>query len=134
MTRRLFTKNLAILITEMVSDGNEPILDHVLRSKEEQLRLYSKGRTLCSDGTWIDSNPSQIVTKCDGVKRPSAHQKGEAADIYFVVTRPDGTVFIDYDYKYTSDLAIKYHKRWEELGGKPMLEWDKPHYELGAIA
>lgn len=129
MSRRSFTLAIAKLICRMADDGVEPVLDWVLRSKEVQQMLFAKGRTKVSDGTWIVTNQRNVVTNCDGVTKISKHQKGEAADIYFVVTRPDGTVYIDYEGKETSDLYVKYHKIWEEMGGEPMIEWDKSNFE-----
>ena len=112
MNRRDFTKKISTLILEMIADGNYPVIDYALRSREEQKRLYDLG-----------------ASKCDGEVKISAHQKGMAMDIYFVVTREDGTVHIDYDYKETSDLAVKYHARLVQMGGEPMIDWDKCHYE-----
>jgi len=107
MNRREFTKNIATLILQMITDGNEPVIDYLLRSTEEQQRLFAKG-----------------VTKCDGIKKISQHQKALAADIYFVV---DGKV--DFSYFKTAELAIKYHDLWVTMGGRTMISWDKPHYE-----
>ena len=127
MNRRDFTKNKALLTIEMVNAGDQPVEDYVKRSTEEQQRLFALGREL-RDGVWVVIDESAIVTKNDGVTHPSDHQFGKAADIYFVVTHPDGSVFIDFEFKETRDKAIRWHKRWEEMGGKPMIEWDLPHY------
>lgn len=107
MNRREFTHNISRLIQIMIAEGHEPILDFALRSKEEQKRLFDLG-----------------LSKCDGTKKISKHQKGLAADIYFVVNGQ-----VDYDYKKTSDLSIKYHNLWVQMGGKPIISWDNPHYE-----
>jgi hypothetical protein len=112
MNRRQFTANLANLITQMIADGNEPVIDYVLRSKEEQKRLFDAG-----------------LSKCDGITNMSAHQSALAVDIYFVVTNPDGTVFIDYGYEKTAPLSVKYHDLWVNWGGHRRIEWDKCHYE-----
>lgn len=111
MNRREFTKRIATLILRMIEDGNQPVLDYVLRSTEEQQRLYADGKT-----------------KCDGVKILSKHQGALAADIYFVLDN-DGTPLIDFNADRTADLHRKYHDIWETMGGKPMIEWDKDHYE-----
>lgn len=112
MTRREFTKNLANLLTQMISDGNEPVIDYVLRSTQEQQRLYLDGKS-----------------KCDGVSIISKHQKALAVDIYFVVKGTDGVVFVDFGFQATRDLAKKYHDLWVSYGGKEMIEWDPCHYE-----
>lgn len=112
MNRREFTKNKTILLQRMIDDGNSPIEDYLLRSKEEQNRLFLAK-----------------LSKCDGIIKISGHQKALAEDIYFVVTRPDGSVFIDFDFKETFDLAVKYHDIWVGMGGKPIILWDLCHYE-----
>jgi hypothetical protein len=96
----------------MVFDGNSPVIDYALRSSEEQQRLFKQG-----------------LSKCDGVTKLSNHQRGLAADIYFVVTKPDGTIFTDYDFKETFDLAMKYHDIWVEMGGNKVISWDLPHFD-----
>ena len=51
------------------------------------------------------------LSKCDGVKKISLHQSGKAMDI----------------------LGLKnikrWHDRWMELDGKPMIVWDQNHFE-----
>ena len=96
----------------MIADGNQPIIDYCLRSQEEQEMLFKQG-----------------VTKDDGITHVSAHQKALAADIYFVVPEFDGTVFIDFDCSYTEELQRKYHDLWVSWGGRPIIEWDKDHYQ-----
>jgi hypothetical protein len=126
MNRRDFTLKIAQLILEMRKDGNYPVLQDVHRSTEEQQRLYSIGRTQKADGVWVETGST--VTQKDGILKVSDHQIAIAADIYFVVTRDDGSVFVDYSYEHTLDLAKKYHDLWETMGGMPMIAWDLPHY------
>lgn len=103
MDRVEFTRNLVNLLAAMLLDGEHPILDYVKRSDEEQARLYKEGKS-----------------KCDGVKVKSKHQLGKAADIYFV---EDGKLV-------EPKRGWEYwHKRWEEKGGNPMIDWDKGHFE-----
>ena len=128
MNRRDFTKNKATLILRMIADGHEPVEDYLFRSTQEQQRLFAIGREKQPDGTWKIIDEKITVTKNDGIKNPSDHQYCKAIDIYFVVTNPDGSVFVDYDYEKTADLAIKYHDVWVSMGGKPMIAWDNPHY------
>lgn len=127
MNRREFTKNKALITIEMCNAGDQPVEDYVKRSTEEQQRLFAIGRKLV-DGIWVVVDSAAIVTKNDGVTHTSDHQYAKAADIYFVVTRPDGSVYIDFEFKETKDIALKWHKRWEEMGGKPVIEWDLAHY------
>ena len=112
MNRREFTKSLAVLLTEMVSAGDMPILDYCLRSPYEQKRLFDEG-----------------LSKCDGFINKSYHQKGLAADIYLVVELPNNDVVIQFEWD--KNKAMKWHLRWQELGGAPMILWDKPHFEAG---
>ena len=103
MTRIEFTRNICQLITEMIEQGEYPIIDFVKRSAEEQKRLYQAG-----------------LSKCDGIINVSQHQLGKAMDIYFV---EDGKLV-------TPKLGHQYwHNRWCDLGGDPMIEWDQGHYE-----
>ncbi len=98
-----FTRQLNNLIAGMILEGEHPILDYVKRSPEEQKRLFDAG-----------------LSKCDGVNNISQHQIGVAADIYFV---EDGKLVEPkkgFDY---------WHRNWEEKGGRPMIEWDKGHWE-----
>jgi len=120
MNRRQFTKNIATLLTEMAEAGDMPVIDYALRSAEEQNRLFKKG-----------------VSGCDGYKKKSRHQYGKAMDIYLVKTRKDGSVYIDYNWT-DREKALKWHIRWQELGGKKMITFtnrlghkieDRCHFE-----
>ena len=105
MKRYEFTAALTRLLTEMFAEGERPLLDYVKRSPEEQLRLFEKG-----------------LSKLDGTNKLSKHQSGCAADIYFLN---------DYGSAITDPIkGFKYwHDRWEELGGRPIIMWDKGHFE-----
>lgn len=106
MTRVQFTKNKCTLITEMIAAGEEVFEDYLKRSTEEQQRLFNVG-----------------LSKCDGVYKVSMHQVGKAVDLYFIdSTDPTklGPPKLGYEH---------WHKRWEELGGDPMIVWDKGHFE-----
>lgn len=104
MNRIQFTNAISILIRQMIDAGENPILDYVLRSTEEQQRLFAAGKS-----------------KRDGVKNPSAHQSAKAADIYFIegVAITEGIKGHDY-----------WHQEWVKLGGKPIISWDRGHYEI----
>jgi len=99
-----FTRALNILLSNMLANGERPILDYCKRSAEEQNRLFKEGKS-----------------KCDGYKKISKHQQGLAVDIYFV----------GLDGKLTDPkLGWEYwHNIWEGLGGRKMIEWDKMHFE-----
>jgi len=105
MNRVEFTRAKNNLIAIMILAGENPIEDYLKRSDEEQMRLFIKG-----------------LSKCDGIKIISGHQKGMAEDIYFV--SDDGTKLVNpkkgWEY---------WHKYWEGKGGKPMIVWDKSHFE-----
>ena len=103
MTRVEFTRQIVNLLRDMHLLGESPIGDFWKRSDEEQMRLYMKG-----------------LSQCDGVRNISQHQRGLAVDIYFV---EDGKL-VD------PKMGWEYwHTNWEEKGGKPILGWDKGHFE-----
>ena len=104
MTRIEFSCNICQLIAEMFSVGENPIIDFVKRSTEEQKRLYDKG-----------------LSKCDGRIIVSQHQLGKAMDIYFI---EDGKLV---DPKKGFDY---WHKRWKDVyGGQAEISWDRGHFE-----
>lgn len=120
MNRRTFTKNIAKLLIEMVEAGDMPVIDYCLRSKEEQRRLFDKG-----------------ISGCDGTIKKSAHQSGKAMDIYLVKKRKNGSIYVDYAWN-DEEKKLKWHRRWEELGGRKMITFknkngklieDRPHFE-----
>lgn len=106
MNRVAFTKALDKLIAAMFLDNEHPLIDYVKRSDEEQMHLFMERKSLC-----------------DGVKKISQHQVGKAADIYF----------LDDEEKHLADPKRGWeywHKYWERLGGKPIIGWDKGHFEV----
>ncbi len=105
MNRVEFTRNICLLMDEMFIEGERPILDYVKRSDAEQMRLYLQGKS-----------------KCDGIEKISQHQRGKAADIYFVSEDHSHIVDPTKGYGY-------WHDRWCELGGKEMILWDQGHFE-----
>jgi len=105
MKRVEFTRAINNLIAAMILEGENPIIDYVKRSDEEQMRLYLKKRS-----------------KCDGVILRSAHQSGSAMDIYFLNDEHSEIVEPKKGFTY-------WHTYWEGKGGQPMIEWDKGHFE-----
>lgn len=105
MTRVEFTFAIGKLLVDMHLKGERVLIDWVKRSAEDQLRFYNEGKS-----------------KCDGVTKVSAHQRGRAADIYFLTE--DGKGLTD-----PVKGWVYWHRRWEEFGGKPMISWDKGHFE-----
>ncbi len=103
MTRIEFTKKICSLILNMVENDEYPIIDFVKRSDKEQIYLFKEGKS-----------------KCDGIKIRSAHQDGKAADIYFI----ESGQLIDPKLGWE-----EWHKRWEQMGGKPEISWDRGHFE-----
>ena len=104
MTRIKFTQAIVQLLVEMVDAQESPIIDWVKRSTMEQVHLYEAG-----------------LSKCDGITKKSAHQSGCAMDIYFIN---------DKDEVASPKKGFAYwHKRWTEMGGAGMIEWDKNHFQ-----
>ena len=99
----------------MLNDNVDFIDDFMLRSAEEQNRLFKKG-----------------LSNCDGYKKKSGHQKGKAEDIYFAI---NGKVDYGYETPEANEYADRYHAQWVDMGGKPEIEsnhrgkWDRGHYE-----
>lgn len=103
--RREFTIKIVGLINEMFSTGESPIIDFVLRSAEEQNRLFKAGKS-----------------QRDGYKKISAHQTGKAMDLYFI--NPDGS------FDWNPEKYIKWHSVWEKkYGGAKAISWDLGHWE-----
>ena len=107
MKRTEFTKLVVALLTRMIQDGYHPIIDYVKRSTEEQGNLYDRG-----------------VSKCDGIKKISKHQRGKAVDIYLV---DDKGKLIDWET--IPEVATIYHSIWASWGGRKIISWDKGHFE-----
>ena len=103
MTRIDFTSAIIYLLNEMAAEGEQPIIDYVKRSANEQKRLFKEGKS-----------------KCDGKTKISAHQRGKAMDIYFIVNGKLDMGLERYE---------RWHSIWETIGGKPMIKWDLPHFE-----
>ena len=104
MTRVRFTQAIVQLLVEMVDAQEAPIIDWVKRSTMEQLHLYKAG-----------------LSKCDGITKKSAHQRGCAMDIYFINDKNEVA---------PPKKGFEYwHKRWTEMGGKPEITWDLNHFE-----
>ena len=111
MTRIEFTKQICQLILEMVDVGERPLMDFLKRSDEEQHRLFKLG-----------------LSKCDGYKITSQHQRGKALDIYFM--NDAGYAFDENGEAIPPKKGWEYwHQEWEKAGGKVMLSWDKGHFE-----
>lgn len=105
-TRRKFTEMVAELIIESRRRGYEPFIDYVLRSAEEQNRLYREGKS-----------------KCDGYNKKSRHQNAKAVDIYFFDSKAGKVLW-------ESPIYAEMHEYWEELGGDPMIKWDQGHFQV----
>lgn len=89
-----------------------------VRTLQEQQKLYAQGRTA----------PGKIVTKCDGVKKPSNHQLkadgyGWAVDVVFEGPLPFGE---HHPWKLLGETVKAVGGlRWGGSWG-----WDRPHIEL----
>ena len=70
------------------------------RTPDEQLRLYGKGRV---NGIIMDK--AKVVTYCDGVEKPSKHNKypSDAADI---IPYPSGWAATEFEWGYLLGVVI----------------------------
>ena len=105
MNRVEFTSKIAhLIVTANETLGYDVLGDWWLRDSSTQRRLFEEGKS-----------------KCDGFTRKSAHQSGCALDIYIV--GQDGKLSWDRS-RYNA-----LHDYWDQLGGKPRIEWDLGHFE-----
>ena len=102
-SRRDFNVGLLSLLNQMTADGEEWLLDYLKRSDQEQERMFAAK-----------------LSKCDGKINISWHQFGRAVDIYFL----DRGSLVD-----PKKGWDHWHQVWLGLGGHPMLEFDKGHFE-----
>jgi hypothetical protein len=100
-----FSIALARLIIHADELGYLSMIDYVKRSTEEQQRLFKLK-----------------LSKCDGIKNRSYHQNAQAGDVYF--SKKDTPGVINYN------ICVEMHEYWVSLGGEPMIDWDKSHFEL----
>ena len=106
MNRVEFTRSITKLIAQMFKEGELPIIDYVKRSDDEQMRLYLRG-----------------LSKCDGIHSISWHQRGRAADIYFLNEAMTEVVPPKKGFQY-------WHDYWtNQFKGHLMIEWDQNHFE-----
>jgi len=117
MKRKEFSTKFIEFMYEVIHQGYVPILDWGFRNTLVQKSLFKEG-----------------VTKCDGIVKISAHQKGVAEDVYFML---GGEIVFDWDnpkgkhYTEINNVYDKLHKIWEsKYGGQKMISWDKGHFEL----
>jgi len=98
MTRQEFTKNITQLLSEMITAGENPVIDYALRGTMDQVYLYLRKKT-----------------QCDGINKLSKHQSGCAVDIY--LSDINGTI----QFVWNEQKSIKWHERWQQLGGKALI-------------
>lgn len=121
--RAEFNKKLNEFMLEMYAAGDQPVEHEVFRTSEQQQIYWKIGREFV-DGKWVEKGA--VVTKLDGIIKRSAHQLGLAVDIYFVINGE-----IKYSGKELEQLLTKWHEVWQnKYGGRPMLDWDKPHFQF----
>ena len=73
-----FYAKLRRVLDQLAVEDTPFILHEGFRTVARQQWLYGQGRP----GTKLYGRPGKKVTMCDGVKRPSDHQSGLAADCY----------------------------------------------------
>ena len=115
MNRREFSVQLAKQI-QFTNETLAPlgywcVIDYVLRSAQEQKRLFDTGKS-----------------ECDGIHKISRHQLGKAADLY-VIGVVDGKEKLVDQMEVCPDAWRKVRLHWESLGGSVMIPWDKGHFE-----
>jgi hypothetical protein len=106
--RNIFAMAVAKLIIWCDGQGYSPRLVYAMRSVEEQQRLYSRGQS-----------------KCDGIKKISAHQYEQANGRFAV----DIALIVD-GKEASAEVYQKAHNYWMNSSGLNMLEDDQNHFEM----
>jgi hypothetical protein len=117
MNRRDFT----LVIADQILFSNKLLAplgmalqgDWLLRSAIDQRQLYQKG-----------------LSKCDGVKDISAHQRGKALDLLLIGPNKVGTLIVLDPRESCPQVWKTIREHWESLGGAEMISWDPCHFEV----
>lgn len=99
---------------------------HTLRTMDEQLHLYAKGRAL-REGVWVLVDPRAVVTKAKPGQ--SAHNFGLAFDIAFngADPYPDER---DPRWELIGLIGAEVGLDWGgPLGADDRFAWDRPHFQ-----
>ena len=113
MNRTEFTEKITRFMCEIFDSGERIILCEAFRPEIAQVFYFLTGKS-----------------KLDGINKKSNHQFGKAVDFHFIGL--DGQLIIKGHPEWKdASLYIKWHKIWQEkYGGKPMISWDTPHWEV----
>lgn len=114
---------------EMAFPGKHLVITCVVRSVEEQQKLFAQGRTLGSDGKWYTTDKSKIVTNVDGTSTMGAHNYSPARAIDVMVV--DNTTGREtWDEKFYAPLVKIAEKYGLESGGSWKSFKDWPHIQI----
>jgi peptidoglycan LD-endopeptidase CwlK len=105
------------------------VLSCVVRSVEEQGRLFAQGRTKGSDGKWYVKDKSKIVTNVDGISTMGAHNYKPARAIDVMVV-DNVTNRETWEEKWYLPIGIVVRKLGLTWGGDWKSIKDLPHIEL----
>jgi peptidoglycan LD-endopeptidase CwlK len=109
--------------------GKHLVLTCVLRSVEEQIKLYGQGRVKGSDGKWVVQDKAKIVTNVDGYSVQGAHNftPARAIDVMVVDNTTGRETWEEKFYYPIGPIARKYGLTW---GGDWKSIKDLPHIEV----
>ena len=103
-------------------------LTTVFRSPNEQFELFKKGRTMDTQGNWITTDKSQIVTNVDGYKIMGAHNyyPARAIDVA-VVSNKTGKITWEESYytpliKIANEFGLESGGEWKSIKDYPHLQ------------
>lgn len=100
---------------------------HTLRTMDEQLHLYAKGRQKQANGTWLVVDKRAIVTKA--APGASPHNWGMAFDVCFDSSNPFPPPD-DPRWRQIGIIAEAIGLNWGgPLGANDRFTWDAPHFE-----
>lgn len=82
----------------------------VYRSPDEQFQLFQRGRTMNTQGEWIITDKSKIVTNVDGYKEIGAHNyhPSRAIDVCVVNNQTGERLWSNIWYTSLIDIAGRY--------------------------
>lgn len=121
------TRGLCIeFLAAAAAQGISLRVTHTLRTLDEQLHLYAKGRTF-REGVWVVVNAGAIVTKAKPGASP--HNYGLAFDICFAGADPYPDVD-DPRWELLGKLGESIGLDWGgPLGAGDKFTFDRPHFQ-----
>jgi len=114
-------------LEDCAASGEDIGITHTLRTSDEQLHLWAKGRQQQADGTWVVVDKKAVVTKAPPGSSP--HEYGCAFDVKFNGRIPYPPVE-DPRWGKIGRIGEALGLSWGgPLGVGDRFRWDRPHFE-----